>query len=183
MKTTESKAVEFIYQDIEIHNLFSDGKNAMINATEMAKVFGKRIDHFLKADHVKSFIKVLELTPYGGSSEVLKAEEIILTKNGVGTYFHQVLALKFASWLDPQFELWVYSKIKEVLFGKAEIVGNKISEAELKKQTIARLIKKVRESGDQVAISLLDNLEELKTIERDKKKSMALFSSQFKMDF
>ncbi|MDD2820758.1 MAG: KilA-N domain-containing protein [Flavobacterium sp.] len=178
---TDSKVVEFIYQDIEIHNLFSDGKNAMINATEMAKVFGKRIDVFLKADHVKAFIKVLELTPYGGSSEVLKPEEIMLKKNGVGTYFHQVLALKFAAWLDPNFELWVYSKIKEILFGNAEVVGNKISEAEQKKQMIARLIKKVRESGDEVAISLLDNLEDLKTIEREKKKSMALFSSQYKM--
>lgn len=182
MEKTESKAVEFIYQDVEIHNLFSDGKNAMINATEMAKVFGKRIDHFLKADHVKAFIKVLELTPYGGSSEVLKPEEIILTKNGVGTYFHQVLALKFASWLDPNFELWVYSKIKEVLFGKAKEVGNKISDAELKKQKIAELIQKVRNSGDVTAISLLDNLEELKVIEKEKKKAMAQFSNQFKMD-
>ncbi len=180
--STESKAVEFIYQDVEIHNLFSDGKNAMINATEMAKIFGKRIDHFLKSDHAKAFIEVLEFTPNGVNSENLKPEEIVKKNHRHGTYFHQLLALKFASWLDPKFEVWVYKQIEEVLFGNAKKVGAKISEAELKKQKIDKLIKEVRESGNEIAISLLDNLEELKTIEKEKKKSMALFSSQFKMD-
>lgn len=51
--------------------------NVMVNATEMAKAFGKRLDFFLKTDHVKEFINVLEFTPYGGNSEPLLKEEII----------------------------------------------------------------------------------------------------------
>lgn len=31
---------------------------------------------------------------------------------------HRVLALKFAAWLSPAFELWVYGTIEELLFGK-----------------------------------------------------------------
>lgn len=31
---------------------------------------------------------------------------------------HRVLALKFAAWLSPDFELWVYSTIEQLLFGK-----------------------------------------------------------------
>lgn len=31
---------------------------------------------------------------------------------------HRVLALKFAAWLSPDFELWVYSTIEHLLFGK-----------------------------------------------------------------
>ena len=31
---------------------------------------------------------------------------------------HRVLALKFAAWLSPRFELWVYSTIEQLLFGK-----------------------------------------------------------------
>ncbi len=31
---------------------------------------------------------------------------------------HRVLALKFAAWLSPDFEVWVYSTIEKLLFGK-----------------------------------------------------------------
>jgi len=35
--------------------------------------------------------------------------------NNPGTWAHQKLALKFAAWLSPHFELWVYDKIEELL--------------------------------------------------------------------
>ncbi len=117
MKKLNSKAVEFIYQDTQIHFLLSNSDNVMVNATEMAKAFGKRIDVFLKADHTKAFISVLELPPYGGSYPSLKIEEIIKSRNGVDTYFHRILAIKFAAWLDPNFEIWIYSTIDKILFG------------------------------------------------------------------
>jgi hypothetical protein len=31
---------------------------------------------------------------------------------------HRVLALKFAAWLNPYFEVWVYSTIENLLFGR-----------------------------------------------------------------
>lgn len=31
---------------------------------------------------------------------------------------HRILALKFAAWLNPAFELWVYATIEKLLFGK-----------------------------------------------------------------
>ena len=98
--------------------LFAKENGVMVNATEMAKAFDKRIDHFLKADHVKDFISVLEFTPFGGNSAPLKPEEIMKTRGVAGTYFHRILALKFAAWLSPEFELWVYSTIEQILFGK-----------------------------------------------------------------
>lgn len=175
------EALEFIYQDTEIHFLLGNEKNVMVNATEMAKAFGKRVDVFLKSDHAKAFIKVLELTPYGGSLELLKPEEIIQTKNGVSTFFHRILALKFAAWLDPKFELWVYSKTEEVLFGNAKIVGQKISDSEKKKLDIAILTEKVKKLGNEDVNRLLLEIDELKKIESEKKKAMRQFSNQYKM--
>lgn len=112
------KSLEFIYQDTQIHFALQNEGNVMVNATEMAKAFNKRIDVFLKAEHTKEFIKVLEknlaeFPPYGGNSEL----KIIESKGHVGTFMHEVLALKFAAWLDVEFELWVYKKINEILFG------------------------------------------------------------------
>lgn len=31
---------------------------------------------------------------------------------------HRILALKFAAWLNPDFEVWVYSTIENLLFGR-----------------------------------------------------------------
>lgn len=117
------KSLEFIYQDSEIHFLVNGSdKNVMINATEMAKAFGKKTEVFLKAEHAKAFIKCLSdemekeiiLPPNGGR---INQEMIISNRGRNGIYFHRLLALKFAAWLDPTFEVWIYSKIEEVIFG------------------------------------------------------------------
>jgi len=117
MKKSDSKALEFIYQDTQIHFLLSNDDNVMVNATEMAKAFNRRIDFFLKTEPTKAFIKALEFPPIGGNSESISGENLIKTKGKNGTYFNQILALKFAAWLDPYFEVWVYRITNKILFG------------------------------------------------------------------
>ncbi len=112
------KTMEFLYQENEIHFALQNEGNVMINATEMAKMFNKRIDHFLKADHTKKFIEHLEkdyaqFPPYGGN----ETPKILVTNRNLGTFMSEALALKFAAWLDVEFEVWVYKKIQEVIFG------------------------------------------------------------------
>lgn len=112
------KTLEFIYQETQIHFLVNPmQENVMINATEMAKAFNKRVDVFIKSDHAKAFINVLLSTPYGGNKNVLTMDEILFANKKAGTYMHRILALKFAAWLDPEFEVWVFSKIEEITFG------------------------------------------------------------------
>lgn len=182
---TDSKAVELIYEDIEIHNLFSGEKNVMINATEMAKVFGKRIDVFLKSDHAKAFIKVLEFTPNGVNSNYLKPDEIVKKNHRYGTYFHEILALKFASWLDPKFEVWVYSKIKEVLYGNAERAAEKISAVALQEAKIKKLRDEILENGSDDAKKLLAEESFLVEMKKSKNKAVSIFvkSNQTELPF
>ena len=109
------KTLEFIYQDTEIHFLVNNNdKNVMINATEMAKAFEKRTDNFLRGDHAKAFIEALKLPHNRGS---LSDENIIQFRGRSGLYFHRALALKFAAWLDPHFEVWVFRTIETLVFG------------------------------------------------------------------
>jgi hypothetical protein len=117
MKKLNSKAVDFIYQDTQIHFLLSNSDNVMVNATEMAKAFNRRIDFFLKTEPTKAFINALEFPPIGGNSESISRENLIQTRGQNGTYFHRILAIKFAAWLDPNFEVWIYSTIDKILFG------------------------------------------------------------------
>jgi len=36
-------------------------------------------------------------------------EDLIISKQKSGTWMHRVLALNFAAWLEPAFDLWVYA--------------------------------------------------------------------------
>lgn len=177
MEKLQSKAVEFIYQDREIHFLLGNEKNVMINATEMAKAFGKRTDHYLQNDTVKKFIEAIKVPDISGTLET----NIIENRGRNGIYFCEILALDFASWLDVDFKVWIYRRIQEVLFGNAKKVGEKISEAELEKEKIKKLIKEARDSGNETAIAILNSFDKLKEIEKEKKKSMTQFSNQYKM--
>lgn len=129
----KSKAYEFLYNKVNIGFVLNpQNANLMINATEMAKVFDKRIDVFLKTDHAQNFIKTLEkilekenkLTPNGGHLENNLPpnggrldKKVIDYRGRNGVYFERRLALKFASWLDVEFELWVYNMIDNIMFG------------------------------------------------------------------
>ena len=108
------KTVEFIYQENEIHFLVNPtDKNVMINATEMAKIFKRRTEDFLKTQSTKDYVKALE----EDVNHPLNRGRIIENRGRNGVFFERKLALKFATWLDVQFELWVFSTIDEIIFG------------------------------------------------------------------
>lgn len=111
------KTIDRLFQETEIHFLLQNEGEVMVNATEMAKAFGKRTDVFLKTDHVKAFLEVLNRPPNGGSLDPLSEDQLIQRKGRSGVYFNRLLALKFAAWLDPEFEVWVFSQIDNILFG------------------------------------------------------------------
>jgi len=172
------KAVEFIYQDMQIHFALGNNKNVMINATEMAKAFGRRTKDFLKTDHAKAYIKFLERAPNGARSD----EKIIDNRGHMGIYFNRKLALKFAIWLDVAFESWVIDTIDEILFGNY----NKHSKAVLNK---LQAEKELHEIASEL---LIDNpqfekylqLQKLiKTTDAEKQKAIKAQISQIKMDF
>jgi hypothetical protein len=90
--------------------------NVMVNATQMAKVFGKKIDNFTRIDNTKSFISECVNNANKRFISIESIEDLIISKQKSGTFMHRILALKFAAWLNPRFELWVYSTIDEILF-------------------------------------------------------------------
>lgn len=50
-----------------------------------------------------------------------KEEDLIVSNQKSGTFMHRILALKFAAWLNPRFELWVYATIDKLMFGHLNI--------------------------------------------------------------
>lgn len=124
---TMSKLTKFDYQGHPITFEFEDGTK-MVNATEMAKPFGKRVDNYMRLKSTKDYILLLE----SRYSDVREREVLRIVQGGTpelqGTWFDEKLALKFAGWLSPEFELWVYDRIEELLkTGVTRIDDNKPS--------------------------------------------------------
>lgn len=89
---------------------FGTGDGIMVNATEMAKAFGKRPNDYLSLPSTNELIKAI--TRKCGNSE----NQIVITKTGSsqfggGTWMHEDLALDFAQWLSVDFKLWCSDRI------------------------------------------------------------------------
>jgi hypothetical protein len=109
------EAIQFIYNGLPVDFEPTGKDNVMVNATQMAKIFNAQVNEFTSNDKTKSFIA--ECLKNGNSRfiSVETEEDLIISKQKSGTWMHRILALKFAAWLDPAFELWVFITIDSVI--------------------------------------------------------------------
>jgi len=112
--TTEIVKFEFNNQEVDFEQ---NDQTLMVNATQMAKIFGKDVFQFTRIDGTKSFISSCLKPQNCGLLGIKSEEDLIISTQKSGTWMHRVLALKFAAWLDPDFEVWVYHTIDQLLFG------------------------------------------------------------------
>lgn len=157
MKNNHSQIYTFGGADVEFN--FA-GNQVMVNATEMAKIFDRKVNHFLENDSTKSFINECLNNRNSGFLGIEKEEDLIYSRQKSGTWMHRVLALKFAAWLDPAFELWVFRTIDTVLFGRYREM-----EAQLK-QSAER---KVRIETLKKELSTNETFQELERLEKAEK--------------
>jgi len=115
MKKSKNNTLEYLYQEFQIHFMVHGSeKQVMVNATEMAKAFGKRTNNYLRNQETKKLINQLEQTRIVAHS----TEKIIDDRGHMGIYFCDVLAIDFAAWLDVEFRLWIYKKIIDLTLGE-----------------------------------------------------------------
>ena len=92
---------------------FQIGRVTMVNATEMAKPFGKLAKDWLSNKSTKELLSTLSAVrtiPLTGLVEIKQGG------NGdQGTWMHEDVALEFARWLSPAFAIWCNDRIKEIL--------------------------------------------------------------------
>lgn len=134
---------KFNYQNQEIEfNL--KGKNVMVNATEMAKLFGKQVNEFLTNSSTKLFIDACLKNGNSRYIAVQDVQDLYVSNQKSGTWMHRILALKFAAWLDPDFEVWVYFTIDELLFGNMKQRDIALRDKTLKELKILSLENKLQ---------------------------------------
>lgn len=150
--------VRFDYNGQQITFEYVEG-HRMVNATEMARPFRKLPGSFLRLKSTKEFIVALEdryADVHNGPIDALK-----VVQGGPseiqGTWMSEHLALKFAGWLEPKFEVWVYEKILELVrTGKTEIQGTSSNGVAFSLRMIADKI----EQQDQLNEGFRDDIDD-----------------------
>ena len=176
-----SELTKFDYEGNNITFVFTDG-NKMVNATEMAKPFGKPVGNFLRLAETKKYIQVLE-ERYSHLNIAQNREVLRVIKGGdaaegqQGTWMDEKLALKFAAWLSPKFELWVYDRIFELLItGKTEIKGHTPTQGIVKS---LRMIADQLEAHDKEISEIRDDISYIKEYVSDVEARITSIDEQY----
>jgi len=142
---TEIVKFEFNGQDVD----FEPSKtNVMVNATQMANIFKKQVIAFMRNEDTKNFISECLKSENSHFLGIENESDLFVSRQKSGTWMHRILALKFAAWLNPAFEVWVYSTIEQLLFGEAAERGKKLTrKAEIKAER-KRLQEKLEQNED-----------------------------------
>lgn len=114
----------------------------MVNATEMAKAFGKLPKDWLSNKSTSELISTLSAV------RGIPLTELVIVKQGgspegQGTWMHEDVALEFARWLSPAFAIWCNDRIKEL------ITTGEISLPKNYKEALQALLKEV-ENNEQL---------------------------------
>lgn len=118
----------FEYEGTPVEFSTDNESFVMVNATEMAKKFGKRASNWLKTAGTKEFLNAV--------SRVKKVvlPDLVIVRNGGepgtnGTWMHEDVAFEFAKWLNPEFGVWCNDMVKNLIRNKLE--SNRMSDDEL----------------------------------------------------
>lgn len=101
----------FAYEGANVTFASKDGV-AMVNATQMAKPFGKQPSDWTRQKSSKDFIDALCI-----ARRIPRPSDLLKVTNGDngGTWMHEDVAIEFARWLSPAFAIWCNDRIKELL--------------------------------------------------------------------
>ena len=101
-----NELLKYAYEGSEV--TFSNGENVMVNATQMAKAFGKQPNDWLKTEQAQRMIEAIAKTNIFGLAD----NQLVVTIKGGnnseerGTWMQEDVALVFAQWLSPEFYIW-----------------------------------------------------------------------------
>lgn len=94
---------------------FERGTGVMINATQMAKRFGKTPKDWLRNQQSEEFISTLSAVRQICLSQLVQVRKGNSSNFEQGTWMHEDVAMEFARWLSPAFAIWTNDRIKELL--------------------------------------------------------------------
>lgn len=101
----------FDYKGANVTFASKDGL-VMVNATEMAKRFGKQPSDWTRQKSSKAFMTALM-----SARGIPRPTDLVRVTNGNNgsTWMHEDVAIEFARWLSPEFAIWCNDRVKELM--------------------------------------------------------------------
>lgn len=130
---------------------FQIGTATMVNATEMAKPFGKVAKDWLRTNQAQEFIKTLS------SVRQICPTQLVIVQQGnssmfeQGTWMHEDVALEFARWLSPQFAIWCNDRIKELLKHGVTAMPGLLDNALSNPEPLIKALTELKEARERVS--------------------------------
>ena len=100
---------------------FINGDSVMINATQMAKPFGKRPIDYLRLPSTNELLNAIVRKSHIDENQLVRTER---GGDNPGTWMHEDVALDFAQWLSVDFRLWCNDRLKELMKTGVTTVSN-----------------------------------------------------------
>jgi len=119
MKEQQMNLILASYKDTPVS--FND--SGFLNATNIAKKFGKRVQHYLDSNRTKNYIK--ELKKFMCVKTAFQENQLVIIKKGApesggGTWLHPKLAIDFARFCSTEFAVWCDQQIDKILNGERD---------------------------------------------------------------
>ena len=113
--------INFDYKGNQIS--FMNGKDVMVNATQLAKPYNKRPAEYLRLPDTLTLMNAitrkygivenqLVTTSKGGNVSDMGKSHIV--ENQQGTWIHRLIAIDYCQWLDIDLKLWCTEKLDEL---------------------------------------------------------------------
>lgn len=150
MNSTEMNRV-FAYNESPV--TFRKGDNVMVNATEMAKPFGKSVADWTRLKSTTEFLEILS------SDMQIHISALIQSVKGgnyeQGTWMHEDVALEFARWLSPAFAIWCNKRIKELL------TTGQVNMSTMSRKQLAQMVIEAEEENERLMLENKKNAEKI----------------------
>ena len=174
------KVINFKYNDSMIEfDLNQD--TLMVNATQMAKIFDSKVTHFIENQDTQKFILACLNSRNSDYLNIKSQDDLFTSKQKMGTFMHRVLALKFAAWLNPDFEIWIFHRIDQIVFGDYEILRKSLKASAARKIKIETLKEDIRNENPKfLELEILEIEEKQASYSRGKfgKSQIDIFKEQ-----
>lgn len=148
----------FEYGDTPVNFRMENGI-VMVNATVMARHFGKRPVDYLRLPSTVELLGAIVR-----KSHICEDQLVITAKgspeHGGGTWMHEDVAIDFAQWLSVDFRLWVNDRIKELLQYGMTVTPEAVEYAAADPQFVLKVVERLRD-GYAESIALREQNERL----------------------
>lgn len=120
-------------------------ENGYLNATMIAKHYGKRVKDYLRNERTQDYMRALnehlsEAVKTASQSDgrnIPSQNALVIVKKGnsrefeQGTWLHPKLAIDFARWLNPRFAVWCDMQIEQMTTGSLQSLTVQITETSI----------------------------------------------------